>query len=55
MRLLAMTRQMGGFADRPADADAELVHRAAREGRPIVFAPDARLPGSPRPRAARQG
>ena len=32
---------MGGFADRPADADAELVHRAAREGRPILLAPEA--------------
>ena len=32
---------MGGFADRPADADAELVHRAAREGRRILLAPEA--------------
>jgi hypothetical protein len=32
---------MGGFADRPAGADAELVHRAAREGRPIVLAEEA--------------
>jgi Glycosyl transferase family 2 len=32
---------MGGFADRPADADVELVHRAAREGRAILVAPEA--------------
>jgi hypothetical protein len=32
---------MGGFADRPLDAEAELVHRAAREGRPILLAPEA--------------
>jgi hypothetical protein len=32
---------MGGFADRPTDADAELVLRAVREGRVIVLAPEA--------------
>jgi hypothetical protein len=32
---------MGGFADRPSDADAELVHRAAREGRPMLLAEQA--------------
>src|SRR5262249_11811962 len=32
---------MGGFADRPEGADVEIVHRGAREGRPIVLAPEA--------------
>jgi hypothetical protein len=32
---------MGGLADRHTDADAELVYRAAREGRAILLAPEA--------------
>ena len=55
---------MGGFADRPADADAELVHRAAREGRRILLAPEATVtapeapspaPLGPPPRYRRRG
>jgi hypothetical protein len=46
---------MGGFADRPAGADAELVHRAAREGRLILLAPEATVTALQAPAPAPPG